>query len=73
MSHFKSVKKALLHLLAVERVASVYAIGKNEETINLEDHLKSFEKRLSKMLKVSGETEKKDKKWQDGRKMDGRN
>ena len=46
---------------------------KNEEAINLEDRLKSFEERLAKMLNVSGETEKKDKKWQDGRKMDGRN
>lgn len=35
MSHFKSVKEALLQLLAVERVAPVYAIGKNQETINL--------------------------------------
>ena len=35
MSHFKSVKEALLQLLAVERGASVYAIGKNQETINL--------------------------------------
>ena len=35
MSHFKSVKEALLLLLAVERGAPVYAIGKNQETINL--------------------------------------
>ena len=35
MSHFKSVKEALLQLFAVERVAPVYAIGKNQETINL--------------------------------------
>lgn len=35
MSHFKSIKEALRQLLAAERVAPVYAIGKNQETINL--------------------------------------
>lgn len=35
MSHFKSFKEDLLQLLSVERVAPVYAIGKNQETVNL--------------------------------------
>jgi hypothetical protein len=44
---------------------------KKEETVKLEEQLKSFEERLSKIMKVAEEDTEGSRKWQDGQKTAG--
>lgn len=59
-----------LNLLAAYNNSQIRAGVKEEKTVNIEDRLRSFEEKLSKVMAIAEEKED-DKKWQAGRKKVG--
>lgn len=57
-----------LQLLSAHHQLLIRSGKRSEEAISIEDRLQSFEEKLSKIIKV---TEEEDKKWKNGQKMAG--
>jgi hypothetical protein len=60
-----------LNLLSAYNNILIRSGIKKEETVNFEEQLKSFEERLSKIVKVTEEDMEGSRKWQDGQKTAG--
>jgi hypothetical protein len=60
-----------LNLLSAYNQLLVRSGVKKESTVNLEEQLKSFEERLSKIMKVTEDDTEESRKWQDGQKTAG--